>query len=128
MVRRILIACLALALTAVGLSPGHAMRCASDAGTAAMAASAHRHADMADMAEAAAHHAVPDRAVDHGDRHAAAPTCDCGCFSLCNAIGVAPARIEALERRAVDIDYGVVAEGAPDGIPFIDPGIPIREA
>lgn len=125
LVRHILTVC--LALTASGLSPGHAMRCASASGTgaAAMAVSAHHHADATD---ATAHHASPDPALDHGGHHAAAPPCNCDCFSLCGAIGVTPARVEALERRTVDIHYVVVAQVAPDGIQFIDPGIPIRAA
>ena len=136
LLRHILTICLALGLIAGGLSPGHALRCASDAGAAAMASSAHRHTD------ATAHHAAPaighsdgvtaaspDHAVDHGDHRAAGPICNCGCLSLCAAaMGVAPARVEALERRTIAIRYAVIAQVAPDGIQFIDPGIPIRAA
>lgn len=135
-VRHILILCLALGLIANGLSPAHAMPCASASDAGGMSDSAHRHADMADHAAhmGAFDHgdgvtaASPDRAVDHGGHDAAGPACNCGCLSLCGVVDATPLRAEALERRTIDIRYTVAAQGAPGSIPFIDPGIPILAA
>ncbi|MBN8961223.1 MAG: hypothetical protein J0H71_08825 [Rhizobiales bacterium] len=142
-VRYILIVCLALGLTVNGLLPAHAMPCASapSGGMTSTSVPAHHHAQG--VHEAGKHHASsshvfdaghgagiasPDHAADHNDHAATAPACNCGCFSLCGTMSAAPARVEVLERQAIDVDYVVMEQAAPDGIQFIDPGIPILTA
>jgi hypothetical protein len=137
-IRHILIVCLALGLIANGLQPAHAMPCASAPHGGTVPAPVHHHADASHSATG--HHqliavhgdraqvASQDRAVDYSDRDARLKPCDCGCFSLCGAMGAALPRAEALERHAIDITYAVIAQAAPDGIQFVDPGIPILAA
>ena len=136
MVRRLLVLCLSLGLLVNGLAAAHALPCgAGHHGPTPhreMQASVplqHHHDHLHGMDAAPAHQDAAKASVpDEGQAHGGAKSCNCDCINLSSVADAALTRIEAPQRRASGVSYAMVAQAAPDGLQFIDPGIPIGRA
>ncbi len=128
-VQRGLIFCLAIALIAGGLPSAWLVPCAaaSQHGASMQHQAAHHHAAMT-----ALHHET-DVGETHSDDegHAdrtAAPTCNCDCLNLCNAVAAIPIQPAMLEGMVVVVKYARKVPMLPDTVLWVDPGIPILAA